>query len=84
MLPLNPEWDQHILTVLASGDLTPVDAWTTDWFVEQGGHSAHEVRTWIAAYAALASTVPYTVTSTYYEPIPEWIAGFGVTTARPA
>jgi Catalytic LigB subunit of aromatic ring-opening dioxygenase len=60
-----------------------IDAWTTDWFTEQGGHSAHETRTSIAAYAALAAAGAYEVTSSFYEPIPDWIAGFAVTTALP-
>jgi 2,3-dihydroxyphenylpropionate 1,2-dioxygenase len=84
MLPLNPEWDRNLLAVLASGDLEEIDSWTTDWFAEQAGHSSHESRTSIAAYAALGATGRYLVTSSFYEPIPEWIAGFAVTTAVPA
>jgi 2,3-dihydroxyphenylpropionate 1,2-dioxygenase len=84
MQPLNPEWDRNLLAVLASGDLEQIDAWSTGWFTEQAGRSAHETRTSIAAYAALAATGPYTVTASFYEPIPAWIAGFAVTTARPA
>jgi 2,3-dihydroxyphenylpropionate 1,2-dioxygenase len=83
MQPLNPDWDRHLLDVLASGNLEQIDDWTVDWFVEQAGHSAHEVRTWIAAYAAMAAAGPYVVRSSYYRPIPEWIAGFAVTTAAP-
>lgn len=82
--PLNPDWDRHVLAVLAAADFEAVDGWSTDWFTEQGGHSGHEARTSIAAYAALAATGPYTVTSSFYEPIPDWIAGFAVTTAQPA
>jgi len=83
MQPLNPTWDHHLLDVLTSGNLDQIDAWSTEWFIEQAGHSSHEVRTWIAAYAALAAAGPYTVRSTYYRPIPEWIAGFAITTAPP-
>jgi 2,3-dihydroxyphenylpropionate 1,2-dioxygenase len=83
MQPLNPEWDRNLLATLASGDLEQIDSWATDWFTEQAGHSAHETRTSIAAYAALAATGPYRVLSSFYEPIPDWIAGFAVTTARP-
>jgi 2,3-dihydroxyphenylpropionate 1,2-dioxygenase len=83
MQPLNPEWDRKLLATLASGDLEQIDSWSTDWFTEQAGHSAHETRTSIAAYAALAATGPYRVHSSFYEPIPDWIAGFAVTTARP-
>ncbi|MHA6793093.1 3-carboxyethylcatechol 2,3-dioxygenase [Pseudonocardia bannensis] len=82
LMPLNPRWDQEVLAVLASGELERVDDWRNDWFVEQGGHSAHEVRTWIAAYAALAVAGRYEVETSFYEAIPEWIAGFGLTTAR--
>jgi 2,3-dihydroxyphenylpropionate 1,2-dioxygenase len=83
MQPLNPEWDRLVLDTLADARFEEVDAWTTDWFTEQAGHSSHEARTSIAAYAALAATGPYEVTSSFYEPIPEWIAGFAITTARP-
>ncbi|MEU6147509.1 3-carboxyethylcatechol 2,3-dioxygenase [Streptomyces sp. NPDC047081] len=82
--PLNPAWDAAFLDVLELGTLTDFDTWTNDWFVEQGGHSAHEVRTWIAAYAALAAQGPYRMTSRFYEPVEAWIAGFALTTAEPA
>jgi 2,3-dihydroxyphenylpropionate 1,2-dioxygenase len=80
--PLNPEWDRAVLEVFASGRLDEVDTWTTEWFVEQAGHSSHEVRTWIAAHAALAATGPYETISTFYEAVPEWITGFAVVHAR--
>lgn len=81
--PLNPQWDDEFLALLTLGDLAQVDRWSNEWFVEQAGHSSHEVRTWIAAYAALAASGPYEVTSSFYRPVPEWIAGFGITTAVP-
>jgi 2,3-dihydroxyphenylpropionate 1,2-dioxygenase len=80
--PLNPDWDRALLDVLASGQLDQIDGWSNDWFVEQAGHSSHEVRTSIAAYAALAAAGPYAVTQSFYEAIPAWIAGFAVTTAH--
>ncbi|GAW48960.1 MULTISPECIES: 3-carboxyethylcatechol 2,3-dioxygenase [unclassified Nocardioides] len=79
--PLNPEWDRRVLDSLAAADFAAIDQHNNDWFVAEGGHSAHEVRTWIAAYAALAAFGDYAVTSTYYRPIPEWFAGFATTTA---
>lgn len=80
--PLNPEWDRRLLALLGAGALGEIDGWSNAYFVEQGGHAAHETRTWIAAYAALAATGPYRVTSSFYEAIPHWLAGFAVTTAR--
>ena len=77
---LAPEWDRELMAVLASGDLTPLDAWTPAEMAAVAGNSAHEVRTWVAGYAALGAAGPYTVEYSYYRPIRELIAGFGLTT----
>jgi len=77
---LAPEWDQDLLAILASGDLSPVDGWDPDEMTRIAGNSSHEVRTWIAGYAALAAVGPYTVQHSYYRPIKELIAGFALTT----
>ncbi|MFE7767654.1 3-carboxyethylcatechol 2,3-dioxygenase [Streptomyces sp. NPDC057438] len=82
MVPINPAWDNLVLDTLESGRLADVDAWTVEWMGAEGGGSAHEVRTWIAAFASLAATGPYRTTSRFYAPIPEWIAGFAVATAE--
>ena len=81
--PLNPEWDQLVLRSLAEGDFASVDGHDNDWFVTEAGHSSHEVRTWIAAYATLSAHGSIDVELSYYRPIPEWFAGFAVTTALP-
>lgn len=80
---LNPDWDQALLDLLAANDLTAVDSWSNAWIEAEAGGSAHEVRTWVAAYAALAAAGDYEVRYRYYRPIPELIAGFAVTTALP-
>jgi 2,3-dihydroxyphenylpropionate 1,2-dioxygenase len=79
---LDPQWDQTFLDLLASGELDSVDAWSN---AEIGRHGcgAHEVRTWVAAYAALAAAGRYDSTYSFYRPVPEFIAGFAVTTALP-
>ncbi|MCX3290397.1 3-carboxyethylcatechol 2,3-dioxygenase [Streptomyces sp. NEAU-H22] len=82
MVPINPAWDNLVLGTLESGRLADVDAWTVEWMGAEGGGSAHEVRTWIAAFASLAATGSYRTTSRFYAPIPEWIAGFAVATAE--
>lgn len=81
--PLNPDWDALVLRSLAAGDFAAIDEQPNEWFVSEAGHSAHEVRTWIAAYAALSAQGPYKVQSSYYRAIPEWFAGFATTTAVP-
>jgi 2,3-dihydroxyphenylpropionate 1,2-dioxygenase len=82
MIPVNPDWDNRLLDHLERGELTEFDSWTVEWMGKEGGGSAHEVRAWIAAFASLAATGPYEMTSRFYEPIPAWIAGFAVATAQ--
>jgi len=81
--PLNPELDQEILRRFARGDLAGFDEMSVDRLGAQGGSSIHEVRTWIAAHAALRTAGPYRTGSSFYQPVPEWIVGFAVTTALP-
>jgi 2,3-dihydroxyphenylpropionate 1,2-dioxygenase len=83
MIPINPEWDNHLLDILQTGSLSDLDSWTVEWMGREGGGSAHEVRTWIAAFSSLAATGGYDMRSRFYEAIPEWIAGFAVATALP-
>lgn len=78
---LNPEWDQELMAILASGDLSRIDAMDAAQMAAAAGNSAHEVRTWVAAYAALGAAGAYAVDYSFYRPIREYIAGFGVTVA---
>jgi 2,3-dihydroxyphenylpropionate 1,2-dioxygenase len=82
MHPINPEWDHRLLDILDRGDLAAVDDWPNEWIAREGGNSAHEIRTWIAAFAALASQGRYQTTQRYYRAAPELIAGFAVRTAE--
>lgn len=78
---LAPDWDRDLMAILSSGDLSPLDAWTPEEMTHLAGNSSHEVRTWIAAYAALGAAGRYKVRYSYYRPIRELIAGFALTTA---
>jgi 2,3-dihydroxyphenylpropionate 1,2-dioxygenase len=80
--PLNPAWDRAFLDVLQRGEITAVDGYTNAAIEREGGKSAHEIRTWVAAFGALAASGPYQACIDYYRPIPEWIAGFGAMHAR--
>jgi 2,3-dihydroxyphenylpropionate 1,2-dioxygenase len=85
MIPINPAWDNALLDILQNGTLADVDGWTVEWMNAEGGHSSHEVRTWIAAFSALGAVGDgYQMTSRFYEAIPEWIAGFAVAAAASA
>ena len=81
LMDLNPDLDHELLQLFAKGDLAQFDTFSVEWLGEQGGSSIHEVRTWIAAHAALRTAGPYRTESSFYQPIPEWIVGFAVATA---
>lgn len=78
---LAPDWDSAFLDLIESGNLAGLDTWTNDDIGAHGG-GAHEIRTWTAACAARAAAGPYQVSYRYYRPVPEYIAGFAVTTIR--
>jgi 2,3-dihydroxyphenylpropionate 1,2-dioxygenase len=79
--PLNPDWDHAFLELLDSNRLPEVDAWSNAWIEKEAGHSAHEIRTWVAAFAALAAHGHYQTQHRFYRAAPELIAGFAVRTA---
>lgn len=81
IMELNPDWDREFMAVCAGGDAARFDAYKADEMAALAGNSAHEVRTWVAAFSAMGAAGPYTVESTYYRAIPELIAGFGIMTA---
>ncbi|WP_067887457.1 3-carboxyethylcatechol 2,3-dioxygenase [Nocardia vaccinii] len=80
---LNPDWDRRVLAALDDGRLDEFDDWSNPWITEAAGNSAHEVRTWVAAFGALASAGRYRTIERYYRPAPALIAGFAVRTALP-
>jgi len=81
--PLNPAWDQQFLEIIDGGRLAELDSWSNSFVLHEGGGSAHEIRTWVAAFAALATAGPYETTMRYYKPAAELIAGFAIRTAAP-
>lgn len=81
--PLNPEWDLRFMETLAEGRIAELDALGNAELSALAGRSSHEVKTWVAAFAALSAFGPYRAHDRYYRPIPEWIAGFGAIDAQP-
>jgi 2,3-dihydroxyphenylpropionate 1,2-dioxygenase len=79
--PLNPDWDHAFLELLDLNRLPEVDGWSNSWIEQAAGHSAHEIRTWVAAFAALAAHGPYRTEHRFYRAAPELIAGFAIRTA---
>lgn len=81
--PLNPDWDAAFLDLLDGNRLAELDGWRNEWIAAEAGNSAHEVRTWVAAFAALAAHGGYQTEQRYYRAAPELIAGFAIRTAVP-
>lgn len=82
-LPLNPIWDEGLMEALGRGDLDWLDSTGESELTGVAGCGGHEVRTWVAAYAALAINGPYTSDKLFYHDIPAWNAGMGIARAVP-
>ncbi|MEA1028088.1 3-carboxyethylcatechol 2,3-dioxygenase [Pseudomonas sp. N-137] len=80
--PINPAFDAQIMATLTSGCLTDADHWSNEWIESSGGHSGHEIRAWLAAFAALSARGRYQVTNQWYWPVDEWMTGFGMMIAQ--
>jgi 2,3-dihydroxyphenylpropionate 1,2-dioxygenase len=81
LTPLNAEWDLAFMDTLMQGRLSEIDDFKIEEISKAAGRSTHEVRTWVAAFSALAAAGSYTARKDYYRPINEWIAGYGVVSA---
>lgn len=79
---LNPEWDQTFMRQLCARDWRAIDAYRNDEVTEQAGASTHEVKSWVAASAAMDAACKghWQGRARYYRAIPEWVAGFGALT----
>lgn len=83
IMDIAPEWDLQFMADCKSGDPSRFDAYNFTEMEAVAGHSSHEVRTWVAAFSALHAANPdFEIGIDYYRPIPEFIAGFGIITAR--
>ncbi|SDX92165.1 3-carboxyethylcatechol 2,3-dioxygenase [Acinetobacter kyonggiensis] len=81
-VPLNAEWDIALLETFKKGDFAAIEAMTEAEIRRDGGRGGQEVRSWIAAFAALSELGEYHMTTQVYEAISEWIAGFGIVSAE--
>ncbi|MCJ8511315.1 3-carboxyethylcatechol 2,3-dioxygenase [Acinetobacter lwoffii] len=81
-VPLNPEWDCALLETFKKADFAAIEAMTEAEIRVEGGRGGQEVRSWMAAFAALHEVGEYEMTTHCYEDISEWIAGFGIVSAE--
>jgi 2,3-dihydroxyphenylpropionate 1,2-dioxygenase len=84
LTPLAPDWDLAFVDLLLEGRLGEIDGFDIEAISKAAGRSTHEIRTWVAAFAALSALGPYRGRKDYYRPIDAWIAGYGAVTAAPA
>ena len=82
ILPPSREWDQHILDVVVHQKLNEADAFTDEWITENGGRGGHEIRAWIAAFAALGAQGAYQADIIYYDAVTDWATGMGAVRAQ--
>ncbi len=82
MRDLNPEWDRQFMARLGAGDFGAIEQMSVSDVKRDGGNSAHEVRAWLGAFAALGQHGAFGVTEDFYTAIPEWIVGFGTLVAE--
>ncbi len=78
--PLNPQWDQRWMDLLAQGarGLDELCAMAEESIAQDAGLSAHESKTWLVARSALSTQSALTCALRHYQVIPEYIAGFGL------
>ncbi|HVB79590.1 MAG TPA: 3-carboxyethylcatechol 2,3-dioxygenase [Candidatus Binataceae bacterium] len=77
-LPPNRAWDRNVLDRLLMGDLVAFDSFADEWISREGGSGGHEIRNWIAAFAALGAGGTYEAEELFYAIITDWITGMAV------
>ena len=85
LLPPDEAWDRRVVDALLAGDLESFDRYTDDDIDRTGGFGGHEIRCWIAAFAAMQALDPRSAAVArldYYRIIPEWITGMAITSTR--
>jgi 2,3-dihydroxyphenylpropionate 1,2-dioxygenase len=80
-LPLNPNWDRAFMAQMASGDFSTIEQLSEEELTSIAGCGGHEVRNWVAAYAAQSVAGPAHHKDIFYHDIAEWNAGMGIATA---
>jgi 2,3-dihydroxyphenylpropionate 1,2-dioxygenase len=75
-------WDRAVIAMFERRDLEQFDSWQDDEVTAVGGIGGHEVKNWVAAFAALSTACPeYRTTVDYQEIVPEWMTGMAIVRA---
>lgn len=67
--PLNPVWDNRFMSLLEQGRLQELDAVSNEELSVMAGKSTHEVKTRVAAFAAISAFGSWRSEGRYYRPI---------------
>lgn len=76
------EWDCRFLERAVSMKLDAFDRYTDAEIDAKAGFGGHEVRVWVAAFAAMRAAGSRRARLDFYRVIPEWITGMAVAHAR--
>lgn len=81
-LPPSEQWDRDFLKNFVDNNLEAFDTMTDKEIDRVAGFGAHEVRTWVAAAAAVKAMGKLETELKYYHLVPEWITGMGIVTGQ--
>ena len=81
-LPPDGDWDRRFLDLMIEGNTIELDGWTDDEVIRVAGCGGSEVRTWLAAFAALKTGGAYDVTVECHRVVPAWLTGMGIVRAH--
>lgn len=76
------QWDRNFLQMLLDGRLEDCDRLNDADLDRIAGFGSHEVRTWVATFAATREISKFAPQLDYYRIVPEWITGMGLITAE--
>lgn len=78
LLAPDEAWDRRCIELLLAGRLAAFDDFTDEHIDRVGGFGSHEIRCWIAAFAALRAFDAPPAALDFYRIIPEWITGMSI------
>ena len=82
ILPPSRDWDRRFLTPLLAQDLQAFDHWSDADVDREAGFGGHEVRCWVAAFAAMKAAGAFSAQEHFHAMIPEWATGMAIVTGR--
>lgn len=71
-------WDRIFLDRILSQRFDQLDSYTDEDINKVAGFGGHEIRSWVAAFAAMRAAGEFDSRLDFYRVIPEWITGMGI------